>query len=445
MTEEKITGEQELILKVYIKVLREEGKTTVKYEMSIRHLFSYINKTGKDLLQLQVSEVSDFREYLFTRKKTKRSGTSHYTESSVSGFLYLLSSFYKYLQRENMIAHNPFSEARKLDKKYGTYYITEQQDQVLNEYLRELKIQDKNTNKIKTSARVFFTFVNDTALDYLRLKVSEAQEFQTYLTTMTKEDGAIHYNISTVSAMLSLLTSFYEYLRKKRIVQTNPFLEIKKVTKNRILPRNVLNEKNMDKFLKHLRHRWKEGDLNERKKIYKVHVISELMYSTGARINEIAKLKVEDVDLLRGVVRIEDSKTRQIREGILNSYAEKVLKVYIEEMREHVLLDKSSNMEYLFGSKRHIKQWVNEILQDESEKLGLGEFTSHNFRHAVGYHLLRNGCDMRHIQGILGHKRLSSTQIYTKVDRERLKGVLDEFHPRILRAKKDEREDNEEF
>jgi len=56
--------------------------------------------------------------------------------------------------------------------------------------------------------------------------------------------------------------------------------------------------------------------------------------------------------------------------------------------------------------------------------------TSHGFRHSLGTHLLRSGCDMRHIQVILGHEALSTTQIYTKVDKEDLKKSLDAFHPR---------------
>ena len=79
--------------------------------------------------------------------------------------------------------------------------------------------------------------------------------------------------------------------------------------------------------------------------------------------------------------------------------------------------------------------WLNTFLNKESERLGFGKFSSHNFRHAVGYHLLKNGCDIRHIQSILGHKKLSSTQIYTKVDKEDLRGVIDKYHPRFWKKR----------
>jgi site-specific recombinase XerD len=63
-------------------------------------------------------------------------------------------------------------------------------------------------------------------------------------------------------------------------------------------------------------------------------------------------------------------------------------------------------------------------------ELDLPEFTSHGFRHCVGYHLLRAGCQVRYIQEILGHEHIQSTEVYTKIDKENLKAVLDQYHPR---------------
>jgi site-specific recombinase XerD len=65
-----------------------------------------------------------------------------------------------------------------------------------------------------------------------------------------------------------------------------------------------------------------------------------------------------------------------------------------------------------------------------------GEYTTHFFRHSVGYHLLKAGCDIRYIQEILGHERLRSTEVYTKVDKEDLLGVIDKYHPRQWHERK---------
>ncbi|KKP63781.1 MAG: Tyrosine recombinase XerC, partial [candidate division WS6 bacterium GW2011_GWE1_34_7] len=175
---------------------------------------------------------------------------------------------------------------------------------------------------------------------------------------------------------------------------------------------------------------------------YKSHIIAELMYSTGARINEIANLKPKDIDFNRGVVKLRDTKSRQIRDGILNDYAGKILQIFISEMREYINFGKNNaDNSLIFGSKTNLKIWLNEILNKMSIKLEYGKYSAHNIRHSVGTHLLKNGCDIRHIQEILGHKALSSTQIYTKIEKDELRNVIDEFHPRkLLRVKDNEKE-----
>jgi len=232
------------------------------------------------------------------------------------------------------------------------------------------------------------------------------------------------------------LTTFYDYLRKRKLIPANPFREIRKVKRMKGLPKNILNEAQMSAFLKTLKEFWKGADLTERRKLYKAHVIAEFMYSTGSRINEVMKLTADDIDFLRGTVAVRDSKTGKSRECILGEYAAKVLKIYVEDTREYVLFGKNGgDARLLFGSKTNLKTWLNAFLGAECGKLGLPKVTTHHFRHAVGYHLLRAGCDIRYIQELLGHEKLSTTEVYTKVDKEDLRAVLDRFHPRTLRLR----------
>jgi integrase/recombinase XerD len=76
---------------------------------------------------------------------------------------------------------------------------------------------------------------------------------------------------------------------------------------------------------------------------------------------------------------------------------------------------------------------VNAELAKAVKKLSMKRITSHVFRHAFGFHMLRAGCDIRHIQAFLGHESLSSTEVYTKVEKEDLKRVIDTYHPRRWR------------
>jgi len=304
-------------------------------------------------------------------------------------------------------------------------------DQAITEYGFELKLAGKSEKCVMALKR-FKDYINESNMNFLYMKIKDAMDFQTYLTVKTTAKGknlSSHY----ILFVISRTCSFYEFLRKKGFVYSNPFSEIKRMKQKKLLPRNILSEENMDMFLKHFRNFLAGNDLAEKKTFYQIHVIGELMYSTGARINEVAKLKPEDIDFYRGVVKIEDSKSGKMRDVILNSYAEKVLRIYVD-MRKYALsdrIDREKNL--LFGTVQNIKTKLNRVLQAESKKLNLGRFTSHGFRHALGYHLLRGGADIRFIQEILGHRSLNTTQIYTKVDKEDLKNVIDEFHPRKIR------------
>jgi integrase/recombinase XerD len=311
--------------------------------------------------------------------------------------------------------------------------MNEQENNILTEYLDFLHSQGVKTTGHKCSVGIFFRYIDSCGLDFQRLRIAEAQDFQVYLTTKPGKGGKT-YSAVTVSTITDRVRRFYDYLRTRGLIHGNPFREIQNVRRARALPRNILSEEKMNKFLRHLREFWKAGDLNERRKLYRAHVIAELMYSTGARINEVMKLTREDIDFNRSLVTVKDDKTRKPRQCILNEYAAKVLWIYIDDMREYILWNtRRKDDSLLFGAGNSLLIWLNAVLNRESNRLGLGRFTSHHFRHAVGYHLLRAGCDIRYIKEILGHEDLGTTQIYTKVDKLDLRNIIDKFHPRKIK------------
>ncbi len=298
-----------------------------------------------------------------------------------------------------------------------------------NEYLTYLSLNGKSTKNPKYTLSIFFNYVNSLGIDYKRFTIRDAEEFQTFLQTDMKDDKNT-YSKSTVSSIISCIVSFYNYLKKQNQIYSNPFNEIQKVKRKKNLPRSIISEEKMAEFLNYLKEFWKEENLHDRRKRYKAHVIAELMYSTGARIGEIMTLRIADIDLNRNVIRVIDSKSKKQEEYILNDYCSKVLKLFIE-MRDYALTDKSDKKsDLLFGSSNNLKTWVNTYMKSIATKLGIEEFTSHYFRFSVGSHLLRAGCDMRYIQTLLHHDRLSSTMIYTKVNKDDLRKNLDLYHSR---------------
>lgn len=319
--------------------------------------------------------------------------------------------------------------------------MTELQQRIMNDYLAGLSACRVRTSSHKSPITIFFNWVNESGHDFLRLRIAEAQEFQLHLATKTNDDGSVHYSKVTVSTMVDRVRRFYDYLRKRKLIHSNPFNEIQVIKRKKALPKNILNEEQMSLFLRHFREFWKAENLIESRKLYRAHILAEFMYSTGARINEVMKIKREDIDFLRGTVKVYDDKTGKSRECILNEYASKVLRIFIDDMREYALVENVRRSGALFGAGPSLVIWLNGVLTAESLKLGLPKVTTHHFRHAVGFHLLRAGCDIRYIKEILGHEELGTTQIYTKVDKLDLKSVIDEFHPRRLKGLPQRHED----
>jgi site-specific recombinase XerD len=205
------------------------------------------------------------------------------------------------------------------------------------------------------------------------------------------------------------------------------------------LPKDLLKEDEMQHLLDELARYDKETHLSRMITRYRAHVIAELQYATGMRISEVARLKVEDVDCEKGIVHIKGKGKRE-QIGFLNPYASQILKIYKDRMRSLLfseLNDKNGTL--LFGITRQgLGEVVNATLHKAAKQCGYKGFTSHKFRHCMGYHLLRAGCNIRYIQQLLGHKQLRTTEVYTMVDKESLKAVLHRCHPRNIKRQTDE-------
>jgi len=310
--------------------------------------------------------------------------------------------------------------------------------QLFNQYLKEEKLTGRTVQgfqNIKNRVPKLIEFLE--VMDYpaAGLNVRQAQEYQGWLIKTGRKDGG-KYRPGTIKSYLVTATNFYEFLKRRKLVLSNPFKEVKKQALGFKLPRDLLKEKEMRLFLEKLSHFEEEDSLKKQAKRYTVHVLAELLYSSGLRISEAANLKLDDINFEKGTVEVKAGKGSLDRTAWLNDYAKELLKIYIEQMRPLVLDRRCLKSGRVFGSSwQTLPKTANKYLQENSRKLDLPGVTSHSFRHALGYHLLRAGCNIRHIQEILGHKHLKNTEIYTKVDKEDLKEVLDTYHPRDFKRR----------
>ena len=142
------------------------------------------------------------------------------------------------------------------------------------------------------------------------------------------------------------------------------------------------------------------------------------------QIETFGTLEPGDFDLAAKTVRIKDGKDGVARTAFLTDYAAQVVGIYLGQMREAVHYRAGQSTVFGTASGQCLAGILNHQLKNH---IGM---TSHGFRHAVGTHLLRAGCDLRMIQLILGHEDLKSTAIYTQVVKEQLRDQLDRHHPR---------------
>jgi len=305
---------------------------------------------------------------------------------------------------------------------------------LIDSYVRFERLRGKrNIRKLPYLLKPLWGYLEHTGLALEEMNYQRAQDLQSYLATMEDRTGNIHYAASTVHDMMNTIRNFYEFLKKQGVVVTNPFNSIEFIQRGEALPRNLPDEKTMAKILENLRQFWKHPYRRERRRLYKLHVMAEVLYSTGLRLDELASVQLEDVDLEGRVLTVTEGKGGKTRKAYLNEYCTQVLKLYIQQMREHVNL--LPGVPKLFGVKdgRNLDRVLNKGLKEAGAALGIPGFTSHAIRHTLGFHLLRRGCDLRYIQLVLGHDDMASTSLYTKVEKQDLRRELDRTHPRKFR------------
>ncbi len=261
--------------------------------------------------------------------------------------------------------------------------------------------------------------------------IQDAMAYRAAESRRVKRDGNL-ISSGTVCNRLKAARSLFHWMVLEGLRSTNPFDEVKNPRIAEPLSRNVLGEAQMGCLLEKLSHFHEVPDRQQRIRRYRLHVIAELLYASGLRIAEAASLISDNLDLRQRLIYVPEGKGQKARIAFLSGFASDVLSSYLAHGRTVVLGTYYRPYGHLlFGANaQRIGTVVNEDLASVCHELEIPVITSHGFRYSLGTHLLKNGCDMRHIQAILGHERLGTTQIYTRVDKDEIRESLDTFHPR---------------
>lgn len=232
------------------------------------------------------------------------------------------------------------------------------------------------------------------------------------------------YTKSTTARKLATLRSFYKFLVKRNVINSNPVSTLKTPKQDKKLPKFLEYEQ----VQKLLNTPPSDSWLGARDR-----AILEVLYSTGMRVSELVGLNLDDVDFLGEVIHVR-GKGKKERICPIGSSALQSIQHYIEYRNKRMLNDSGFDGKVLFANK-HGKRLSTRSVRRKMDKYlmesGLDPSISpHTLRHSFATHMLNNGADLRSVQELLGHQSLSTTQIYTHVTTSRMKEQYETAHPR---------------
>lgn len=251
------------------------------------------------------------------------------------------------------------------------------------------------------------------------LQVSR-QQLIAYLVLLKQEGRAA----STVARKLASIKAFYRFLTAERYIRRNPAEVLEAASRGLHLPK-VLSVQEVERLLDEPNLGTLDG--------YRDKTMLELLYATGMRVSELVNVPVKNVDMKMQYVIVmgKGSKERMLP---LGRTALHYLEHYLSVVRPQLLHGKPDAAAELFVTGwggPMTRERFYEIIVAYGKSAGISKrVTPHMLRHSFATHLLNNGTDLRIVQELLGHADISTTQIYTHLDVERLREVYDKTHPR---------------
>lgn len=295
---------------------------------------------------------------------------------------------------------------------------------MFNVFLRtEKNLSDNSVISYNSDITKFFSFLKEKTSVKNIDSVSEdnVRKYITYLRkTLSKTEN--YFSEKSINRYLSSLKSFFKFLDSEKLVETNVTENIESSRVSRTLP-ECLSYDEIDKLLS-------QPDTAQKLEL-RDKALMELMYAAGLRVSEVLNLEASNVYFNEGYVRIfgKGSKERIVP---VNETALRWINEYINICRNVIKKEKSGGILFLNhrgGKMSRMAIW--DIIKKYTLRAGINkQVHPHTLRHSFATHLLEGGADIRIIQELLGHSDISTTQIYTHVEKEYLLEVHKTFHPR---------------
>lgn len=228
---------------------------------------------------------------------------------------------------------------------------------------------------------------------------------------------------NTQARVISGLKAFFNYLMLENLIQEDPSAMLESPKHNRKLP-DVLSYNEINDLITAIDASKPEGMRNK--------AMLEVLYGCGLRVSELITLKISDLNIPSEYIRVigKGNKERIIPIGHI---ALKLITIYLTEVRVHLKI-KKGNEDFVFLNRlgTHLSRIsVFTMIKALADQSGLNKTISpHTFRHSFATHLIEGGADLRAVQEMLGHSSITTTEIYTHLDRGYLQGIIKQFHSR---------------
>lgn len=283
-------------------------------------------------------------------------------------------------------------------------------------YLVETRGSSENTTaSYKRDLCSFVRFLEESGID--DIKMVNRTNVMAYIYDLQRQDKAP----ATISRNAASIRAYFVYLNKMKIVEGNPAegLETPKVEKK--MP-SVLTLDEVEKLLD-------QPDISEIKGI-RDKAMLEVLYATGMRVTELISLNVSDINIEMEYLSCRSAD--RIRIIPLGSKALEAVDLYMQKARMSMLRDEEEKALFVncFGHPM-TRQGFWKIIKGYAKKAGIKtEITPHMLRHSFAVHLIENGADIQSVQEMMGHSDISTTQMYARFNKSRLKEVYNKTHPR---------------
>lgn len=294
-------------------------------------------------------------------------------------------------------------------------------------YLSHLQMLNYSPASVVTRRahfRVLARFMAEVKLsDPQAMTTTQLLDFQRWLYyEPTYKDTA--RTATTQNQVLGTVKHFFKFLKQQGVIARNPALEVEYARQPDALPRNILTPEEARKIIEAPDVQTLIG--------YRDRTLLEVLYATGIRKNELMSLNVADVNLEEELLRINNGKGGRDRVVPLSGIACSFLESYIKGVRPELLKgNKSKRLFISLLGQPMARNTVGGVIEKYARKARIKKHvTCHLWRHTCATHLLKNNANLRHVQEMLGHRSLATTERYLRLTITDLKEAHRKFHPR---------------